>query len=171
MVHLIGILRRQRPPRAQINIVDQLPVDCRAQGQHLGGIFFLLVVFISGVKTLPPVVSRGIGHRPFNKYAPQIVVEKGVVFHAEAKRAGGAGVAAERQGGILAGGILRIGAIHADDRGADAQPQLRRIERTGHHAPVDAFAGVELIAGAEMLQPAVDFLAAERLGLAADRVG
>lgn len=93
------------------------------------------------------------------------MVKKSVVFHAKAKGAGGAGVAAERQRGILAGGILRIGTVETDDGSADAQPQLRRIKRTGHHAPVNAFAGVELIAGAEMLQPAVDLLAADGLGL------
>ena len=62
MVHLIGILRRQRPSSAEINIVDELPVDRRAQGQHLGGIFLFFVVFIAGMKALSPEVRRGVGH-------------------------------------------------------------------------------------------------------------
>ena len=63
-----------------------------------------------------------VGYRPFDKNAPQITIEKGIVFHAEAKGAGRAGVAAERQGRVLAGGILRVGTIQADDSGANAQP-------------------------------------------------
>ncbi|SSM87068.1 Uncharacterised protein [Klebsiella pneumoniae] len=103
-------------------MIDKLPIKGGSQGQYLGGILLFFIVFISGMKTLPPIISGRIGYRPFDKNAPQITIEKGVVFHVEAKGAGRAGVAAERQGRVLAGGILRVGTIQADDSGANAQP-------------------------------------------------
>lgn len=53
MVHLIGILRRQRPSRPEINMIDKLPIKGGSQGQYLGGILLFFIVFIPGMKTLP----------------------------------------------------------------------------------------------------------------------
>lgn len=105
-----------------------------------------MAVFITGGKALPPIVSGRIAQRAIKKETPVIFSEKDVILQAYAESAGGTKIAAQRQRGHLANAIGRIGAIHPDDGSADAQPQFRRIKRSRHHAPVDAFGGIESIA-------------------------
>lgn len=105
-----------------------------------------MAVFITGGKTLSPIVSGRVAQCASEEETPAILREKSVILQAYAKSACGAEIAAQRQRGYLANLIGRIGAIHTDDGGADAQPQFRGIKWPGHYSPVDAFGGIVSIA-------------------------
>ncbi|SVP58428.1 Uncharacterised protein [Klebsiella pneumoniae] len=50
-------------------MIDKLPIKGGSQGQYLGGILLFFIVFIPGMKTLPPIISGRIGYRPVDKNA------------------------------------------------------------------------------------------------------